>query len=107
MIRQTTKYLVMTAVIGLATAGQAGTAVVSPALAACSKALVESIARNETLPAYTIKAPSSSFVSNIVDPNSFTVLAHSKKTKELLAKASCKATSGGEIVAFKAIPLKS
>ncbi len=45
--------------------------------------------------------------SSIIDPNSFTVLAHSKKTKELLAKASCKATPAGEIVSFKAIPVKS
>jgi hypothetical protein len=35
------------------------------------------------------------------------VLAHSVKTKELLAKASCKATPEGEIVSFKAIPVKS
>jgi hypothetical protein len=49
---------------------------VTPALAACSKALVETLAKSEPLPAYTVKAPSS-FVSTIVDPNSFTVLAHS------------------------------
>lgn len=106
MIRRTTKYLVAAAVLSFAAAGHAGTAAVSPALAACSKALVESIAKSETLPAYTVKAPSN-FVSSYVDPNSFTVLAHNKKTNELLAKASCKATSEGEIVAFKAIPLKS
>jgi hypothetical protein len=106
MIRRTTKYLVAAAVFSFAAAGHAGTAAVSPALAACSKALVESIAKSETLPVYTVKAPSN-FVSSYVDPNSFTVLAHSKKTNELLAKASCKATSEGEIVAFKAIPLKS
>jgi hypothetical protein len=35
------------------------------------------------------------------------VLAHNKKTKELLAKASCKATPAGEVVEFKSIPLKS
>jgi hypothetical protein len=43
----------------------------------------------------------------MLDPNSFTVLAHDKKTRVLLAKASCKATPAGEIVSFKSIPLKS
>ena len=57
MIRRTTKYLVMTAMIGFAAYGNAGTATVSPALAACSKALVESIAKSEPLPTYTVKAP--------------------------------------------------
>jgi len=47
------------------------------------------------------------FVSDLVDPNAFTVYAHHAKTKELLAKASCKATPAGEIVSFKSIPLKS
>jgi len=42
-----------------------------------------------------------------VDPNSFTVLAHNKRTRQLLAKASCKATADGEIVAFKTLPVKS
>ena len=78
----------------------------TPALAACSKALVETLAKSETLPAYTVKSPSR-LVSSNVDPNSFTVLAHSAKTKALLAKASCKATPSGEIVSFKSIPLKS
>ncbi len=93
MIRQTSKYLVMAAMIGFAAYGNAGTSTVSPALAACSKALVESI-RSEPLPAYTVKAPGG-FVSDLVDKNSFTVLAHSKKTNALLAKASCKATPEG------------
>jgi hypothetical protein len=100
------KALVVTAMISFAAAGHAGSASVSPALAACSKALVESIAKSETLPAYTVKSPSN-FVSSYIDPNSFTVLAHDKKTNELLAKASCKATSDGEIVTFKSIPVKS
>ena len=100
------KAMTVTAMIGFAAAGHAGSATVSPALAACSKALVESIAKSETLPAYTVQAPSR-FVSNYVDPNSFTVLAHNKRTKELLAKASCKATADGEIVEFKSIPVKS
>ena len=78
----------------------------TPALAACSKALVATIAKSETLPAYTVKAPSP-FLSDMVDPHSFTVYAHNVKTKELLAKASCKATPTGEIVTFKSIPLKS
>ena len=106
MIRSTAKYLAVAAMLGCAASGHAGTSAVSPALAACSKALVETIAKSETLPTYTVKSPSP-FVSEIVDKNSFTVLAHSVKTKELLAKASCKATPEGEIVSFKSIPLKS
>lgn len=98
-------YLVMAAMIGFATYGNAGTTMVSPALAACSKALVQSI-RAEPLPRYTVKAPRS-FASDLVDKNSYTVLAHSKKTNTLLAMASCKATPDGEIVEFKALPLKS
>ena len=58
MIRRTSKYLVMSAVIGFASYANAGTAAVTPALAACSKALVETIAKTETLPAYKVKAPS-------------------------------------------------
>jgi hypothetical protein len=105
MIRRK-ELFVMAAMIGFAVAGNAGTSAVTPALAACSKALVESIAKAEPLPVYTVKAPSR-FVPEMVDPNAFTVLAHDKKTKTLLAKASCKATPAGEIVSFKAIPLKS
>ena len=109
MIRTNSKYLarnlMITAMIAFAANGNAGTTMVSPALAACSKALVESI-RAEPLPVYTVKAPSR-FVSDLVDKNSFTVLAHSKKTNALLAKASCKATADGEIVSFKALPVKS
>ena len=110
MNRRTTismmKAMTVTAMIGCAAAGHAGSAAVSPALAACSKALVESITKSETLPAYTVEAPSR-FVSNYVDPNSFTVLAHNTKTNELLAKASCRATSRGQIISFQSIPLKS
>jgi hypothetical protein len=106
MIRSTARYLAIVAMLSCAASGHAGTSAVSPALAACSKALVETIAKSETLPTYTVKSPSP-FVSEIVDKNSFTVLAHSVKTKELLAKASCKATPEGEIVSFKSIPLKS
>lgn len=106
MIRSTARYLVMAGMISFAAYGNAGTGAVSPALAACSKALVETLAKSETLPTYTVKSPSP-FISEIVDKNSFTVLAHSVKTKELLAKASCKATPAGEIVSFKSIPLKS
>jgi hypothetical protein len=97
------KYPVIALMIGFAGYGNAGTATISPALAACSKALVESI-RAEPLPAYTVKAPST-YVSDLVDKNSFTVLAHSKKTRALLAKASCKATPDGAIVEFKSLPL--
>ena len=106
MNRSTTRYLVMASLISFASYSNAGPAAVSPALAACSKALVETIAKSEALPAYTVKSPSA-FVSESVDQNSFTVLAHSVKTKELLAKASCKATPEGEIVSFKSIPVKS
>jgi hypothetical protein len=109
MIRSNSKYLarnlMIAAMIAFAANGNAGTTMVSPALAACSKALVESI-RAEPLPVYTVKAPGG-FVSDLVDKNSFTVLAHSKKTRALLAKASCKATADGEIVFFKALPVKS
>ena len=108
MNRRTTismmKAMTVTVMIGCAAAGHAGSAAVSPALAACSKALVESISTAETLPAYTIKPPSR-FTSGNVDMNSFTVLAHNAKTRELLAKASCKATPAGEIVSFKSIPV--
>ena len=105
MIRRNS-YLLLAAILGLAAQGNAGTAAVTPALAACSKALVETLSKSEPLPAYTVKAPSRLTSSNI-DPNSFTVLAHSATTKALLAKASCRATSTGEIVSFKSIPVKS
>ena len=104
MIRN--KLLTVACLAGFAAVSNAGPSAVTPALAACSKALVESIAKAETLPVYTVKSPSP-FVSEMIDPNSFTVLAHDKKTKVLLAKASCKATPAGEIVSFKSIPLKS
>ena len=110
MNRRTTismmKAMTVTVMIGCAAAGHAGSAAVSPALAACSKALVETISKSDVLPTYTVKSPSP-FVSETVDKNSFTVLAHNVKTKELLAMASCKATPEGEIVSFKSIPLKS
>jgi len=106
MIRRTSKYVVMSALLGLASYANAGTAAVTPALAACSKALIETIAKTEALPAYTVKAPSV-FVSDLTDPNAFTVYARHGKTGELLAKASCKATPAGAILSFKSIPLKS
>jgi len=106
MIRRTSKYLVMAAVISFASYANAGTVAVTPALAACSKALIETIAKSETLPAYKVKAPAA-FISEMVDPNAFTVIARHGKTNELLAKASCKATPAGEILSFKSIPLKS
>ena len=106
MIRRTSKFLVMSSLVSFAAYANAGTAAVTPALAACSKALVETLAKSETLPVYTVKSPGV-FISDLVDPNAFTVLAHHAKTKQLLAKASCKATPSGEIVSFKSIPLKS
>jgi hypothetical protein len=93
-------------VISFASYANAGTAAVTPALAACSKALIETIAKTEALPAYKVKAPNV-FASDLVDPNAFTVIARHGKTNALLAKASCKATPAGEIVSFKSIPLKS
>jgi hypothetical protein len=92
-------------VIAMTSNAHAGPTAVSPALAACSKALIETLAKSDTLPAYTVKAPSA-FLSDLVDPNAFTVYAKNSK-RELLAKASCKATSKGEIVSFRALPVKS
>jgi hypothetical protein len=110
MIRRTTQKIatlsVMASMIAFATYGNAGSSAVTPALAACSKALIATLAKSDTLPAYTVK-PASAFISDMVDPNAFTVIAKSTKTKALLAKASCKATSAGEIVSFRAIPVKS
>ena len=104
MIRRTHKYLVLAAMISFAAYGNAGTAAVSPALAACSKALIATLAKSDTLPAYTVKAPSV-YISDMVDPNAFTVIAKHSKTKALLAKASCKATPTGEIVSFKTLKI--
>jgi hypothetical protein len=106
MIRRTSKFLLASALVSFAAYSNAGSAAVTPALAACSKALMETIAKSETLPAYKVKAPRV-FMSDLVDKNSFTVLAHNTKTKELLAKASCKATPAGEIVSFKSLYVKS
>jgi len=106
MIRRTSKFLVASALVSFAAYSNAGSAAVTPALAACSKALMETLAKSETLPSYKVKAPSV-FVSELVDKNAFTVLAHNTKTKELLAKASCKATPAGEIVSFKSLYVKS
>src|SRR3954470_13991402 len=94
MINRTAKYLALAGMIAFAANSNAGVGAVTPALAACSKALIETIAKTDQLPAYSVKAPSQ-FVAEIVDPDSFTVLAHNPKTKELLAKASCKATPDG------------
>jgi hypothetical protein len=104
MIRRTTRYLAMLSMISFAAYGNAGTAAVTPALAACSKALVATLVKSEPLPAYKVKAPSV-FVSDLVDPNAFTVLAHNPRTKQLLAKASCKAKPSGEIVVFRSLPI--
>ena len=78
MIRRTSKYLVVAGMISFAAYSNAGPAAVSPALAACSKALVETISKSDVLPTYTVKSPSP-FVSETVDKNSFTVLAHSAR----------------------------
>jgi hypothetical protein len=99
------KYFALAAMLGVTGYANAGTTMVSPALAACSRALVESI-RADPLPTYTVKAPSG-FVSERFEKNSFTLLAHSKKTQALVGKASCKATPSGEILEFKSLPVKS
>jgi hypothetical protein len=111
MIRRTsrylaTKYLVAASLVSFASYAHAGTAAVTPALAACSKALIATLAKSDTLPTYTVKAPSV-FISNLIDPNAFTVIAKHAKTKQLLAKASCKATPEGEILTFRTISIKS
>ena len=105
MIRRS-KILMLAFVTSFAALGNAGTGAVPPALAACSKALIESLAKSEPVPAYSVKPPHA-IVSDLVDPNAFTVFARHKATNKLLAKASCKATSAGEILWFKTIPLKS
>lgn len=106
MIRRTSNILVLAGMISFASFGHAGTGAVTPALAACSKALIETLTKDETAPTYTVK-PANNFVPDLVDPNAFTVIAKNTKTKALLAKASCKATPAGQIVSFKSIPLKS
>ena len=87
--RKTTKLAFAAIVTMFAVSGHAATAPISPALAACSKALVESITQAETLPAYTVKPPVTHATGSVslYDPHSFTVLAHEKKSGELLAKA--------------------
>ena len=52
----------------------------------------------------TRNAPSV-FVSDLVDPYAFTVIAKSSKTKAVLAKASCKTNPEGEIVAFRTLKI--
>lgn len=92
--------------ISFASYGNAGSGTIPPALAACSKALIETLAKSETLPSYSVKPPGM-LVSDSIDPNAFTVYAKHAKTNQVLAMASCKATSAGKIVSFKTIPLKS
>jgi hypothetical protein len=105
MIRRS-KILMLAFITSFAALGNAGTGTVPPALAACSKALIETLARSEAVPAYSVKPPSA-IVSDMIDPNAFTVIARHKATNKTLAKASCKATSAGEILWFRTIPLKS
>jgi hypothetical protein len=110
MIRSTTKHLaklsVIASLIAFASYGHAAAGAVTPAFAACSKALIETLEKSAVTPTYTLKAPSK-FVSDLIDPNAFTVIATNKKTKALLAKASCKATPAGEVVSFRTLPIKS
>ena len=104
MKRRNARYYLMASLIAFAAHANAGPAAVTPALAACSKALIETLAKSDTLPAYTVKAPSA-FVSDLVDKNAFTVIARNNKTRQLLAKASCKATPAGEIVSFRQLKI--
>lgn len=101
----TARLIVMAALVASAAQAHAASGAITPAFAACSKALIETLARSDAPPNYTLKAPSL-FVSDLVDPNSFTVIAKNAKTRQLLAKASCKATPAGEIVSFRSIPVK-
>jgi hypothetical protein len=105
MINRTAKLLAIAGIISFASFGHAGTGTISPSLAACSKALIQTLATSDELPTYKVK-PASNFVADMVDPHAFTVVAKDAN-KKLLAKASCKATPKGEIVSFKSIPLKS
>lgn len=110
MIRPTARKIarlsVVAGMIAFASYGHAATGAVSPAFAACSKALIETLSKSEPQASFTLKAPSS-IVSDMVDPNAFTVIARNAKTRETLAKASCKATPAGEIVSFRSLSIKS
>jgi hypothetical protein len=106
LFKRSIKASVLVLMIAIAGHGHAATGVVPPALAACSKALIETLAKPEAMPTYTVKAPRA-FVPDNVDPNAYTVIARTAKTRQLLAKASCKATPTGEIVSFRTIPIKS
>jgi hypothetical protein len=107
MYRRTARSLARLAVIAtmaaFASHGHAATGAVTPAFAACSKALIETLEKSATTPNYTLKQPSK-FISDVVDPNAFTVIARNKKTRALLAKASCKATPEGEVISFRTLP---
>jgi uncharacterized protein (DUF2342 family) len=110
MIRPTTRkmarLMLIAGLVSFASFGHAGTGAVPPALAACSKALIDTLAKPETPLKYVVKPPSS-LVSDHIDPNAYTVYAKHQATNKLLAKAACKATPSGEIVSFKTIPVKS
>src|SRR5687768_16326185 len=108
MIRRTTKNiaksLMLASVIAFDAQRNAGTAAVTPALAACSKALIATLVKTDTLPAYNVKSPSL-FVCDLVEPNAVTVIAKTANAKGLLDKGSCKATGAGGIVVFRSIPI--
>jgi hypothetical protein len=105
MISRTARIFAIAGIISFASFGHAGTSTISPSLAACSKALIQTLAKTETLPTYVVK-PASNFVADMVDPHAFTVIAKDSN-KKLIAKASCKATPKGDIVSLNSIPLKS
>lgn len=101
--RSLARLAVVASMVTFAAHGHAATGAVTPAFAACSKALIETLEKSATTSRVTLKAPSR-FLSDVVDPNAFTVIARNQKTKALLAKASCKATPEGEIVSFRTLP---
>ena len=68
MIRRTSKYFAMAALVSFASYANAAGTAVTPSLAACSKALIETMTKSEAAPTYKVKAPSA-FVSDLVDPN--------------------------------------
>ncbi len=106
MIRRNS-YLVLAAMIGMAAQGNAGTATVTPALAACSKALVETLSPSRRpLPAYTVKAPSAARPEQR-RPELVHGAGAQREDQGAAGQGFVQATPTGEIVSFKSIPVKS
>ena len=106
VIRRFARMSVIAGMIAFASHGHAAAGAVTPAFAACSKALIETLSKAAPQASFKVKAPRQ-IVSDMVDPNAFTVIARSAKTRETLAKASCKATPSGEILSFRTFSTKS